>query len=1218
MPISLRNRRVFKIEERSDSDSSDDNYIPSDESEYPEEYESDESESDSETESDQEPIEESESETISTENTENTLSDVDEIEEIDNNGYRNYKNTIDSIIKPILISDTEIFNSEEFITYIKKVGELDPEIQTIIESPLVKDKYKIELCELYLILISNEHFSLEWIDARNLLKETIKHIKRKTCIFENIDKKELNKKLAEFKEVKKHNSIPLKEQIVLLDAPVSIKGALYSKYKELNSTLNRDSDEYAKNYTWLQNALQIPYSSIKLLNTDNICNFLTTVYEKLNQEFYGMQKVKEQILLYLNMKLTNPDAKGYNLALLGDKGVGKCFALNTKILMYNGTTKNVQDIKIHDKVMGPQNTLATVKKVINGIDTMYEVEQPWAESYRVCKGHLLTMTCIKDVKYMYTLMYNVNMYKKGDVVNIPVEIFYSYSKRLQNKFVAIQTPATFNQQSVYTSELDIPPYLLGLWYGNCNPKTVDFIVLNNNSIFNIFKLYAKRYDTFMNVIYKDFTMEISLQSESKNSFKNTLKRMELWGEYKLTSLLTTLTHKQKLQFIAGYIDINGIVDFENNTITCIIMGQQNETYIRDLVFLIRSVGLYCKIECTNTLKIFGRNELLTQIPSLVYTNKYNQDIYKNHYINVKKQGVEQYYGFEITGDSENLFLLSDFTVVHNCFAADTMIRLFNGKTIPVQHIQPGNILMGDDNQGRIVESVTSGQEKMYDVLQDYGKKYTVNESHILSLCLEKHHKLNTNTTRMFEIVDGLIVYSDSDNVLKSDDEYLYIDMTVSEYLSYSNEIRPYLQGYKRGFSVSKTYTIPKTMFLIGLYYCNNEYIYVPHYLIYLEQHFNKYYTLVQETSEYNVYKRVIQSLNVDINDEYLLNTCHNTRDNQFKLLAGLLLGSNTRYLKYQVSSMLKKVCNVVGIYNYKFTLHDIGKLMDNTFEHATEYRYNIQVVPKENGNYYGFTLSSTSPNRRFLLEDGTVVHNTHIARTLASILEYPFEQISMGNVTNPEILTGHQSTYVGSKPGVIVSSLIKMKHKNGIIFLDEFDKVKNIEVNNSLLHIVDSTQNSTFSDNYFGQEIKIDLSNIWFIFAMNEMPECGPLKDRLYIIKIDSYTHQEKIQITKNYLLKRICQNMGISETNFIIDDEITSYFIHRISKDDSHSGVRYIEKALTDFINKIAFIVNTCSAFNNLSFSIDDKLEYPVKITKKLIDRFIVQEKEPVNMMYI
>ena len=153
---------------------------------------------------------------------------------MDNGSIKEYRQIVNSIVKPILIKDSEIFNSEQFVKYLKRVGELDPQVEIVINSPLVKEKYKIQLCELYLILISTEHFSLEWIDIRNLIKETIKQINRKTCIFENIDKKELAKKISEFKAAKKMTNIPLKEQIVLLDASIETKGVLYNKYKELN------------------------------------------------------------------------------------------------------------------------------------------------------------------------------------------------------------------------------------------------------------------------------------------------------------------------------------------------------------------------------------------------------------------------------------------------------------------------------------------------------------------------------------------------------------------------------------------------------------------------------------------------------------------------------------------------------------------------------------------------------------------------------------------------------------------------------------------------------------------------------------------------------------------------------------------------------------------------------------------------------------------------
>jgi hypothetical protein len=87
------------------------------------------------------------------------------------------------------------------------------------------------------------------------------------------------------------------------------------------------------------------------------------------------------------------------------------------------------------------------------------------------------------------------------------------------------------------------------------------------------------------------------------------------------------------------------------------------------------------------------------------------------------------------------------------------------------------------------------------------------------------------------------------------------------------------------------------------------------------------------------------------------------------------------------------------------------------------------------------------------------------------------------------------------------------------------------------------------------------------------------------------------------------------------MNNDVTSYFINKITtrENKTNTGVRYIEKALTDFINKIVFIVNTLSTFGDLSFSVQEKLEYPVTITHKLIDTILAHDNEPVvNMMYI
>ena len=94
---------------------------------------------------------------------------------------------------------------------------------------------------------------------------------------------------------------------------------------------------------------------------------------------------------------------------------------------------------------------------------------------------------------------------------------------------------------------------------------------------------------------------------------------------------------------------------------------------------------------------------------------------------------------------------------------------------------------------------------------------------------------------------------------------------------------------------------------------------------------------------------------------------------------------------------------------------------------------------------------------------------TSIALSLANVMGLPFESISMGGISEATFLSGHCSTYVASKPGRIASSMISTQSNNCILFFDEIDKIEHHDVVNSLLHIMDTTQNALFRDNYFGQ-----------------------------------------------------------------------------------------------------------------------------------------------------
>ena len=153
--------------------------------------------------------------------------------------------------------------------------------------------------------------------------------------------------------------------------------------------------------------------------------------------------------------------------------------------------------------------------------------------------------------------------------------------------------------------------------------------------------------------------------------------------------------------------------------------------------------------------------------------------------------------------------------------------------------------------------------------------------------------------------------------------------------------------------------------------------------------------------------------------------------------------------------------------------------------------------------------------------DWTVTHNTAIAKALSECLKIPFAQMSFGGVNNSEFLIGHDYTYIGSRPGELSRCMIRMGAKNGIIFLDEFDKASDKkDVMSALLHITDFSQNSEYRDNYF-PELTQDLSKIWFIYSMNELPSDPAMLDRLEIIKVDEYNFQERETICREYLFSK-------------------------------------------------------------------------------------------------
>jgi ATP-dependent Lon protease len=230
---------------------------------------------------------------------------------------------------------------------------------------------------------------------------------------------------------------------------------------------------------------------------------------------------------------------------------------------------------------------------------------------------------------------------------------------------------------------------------------------------------------------------------------------------------------------------------------------------------------------------------------------------------------------------------------------------------------------------------------------------------------------------------------------------------------------------------------------------------------------------------------------------------------------------------------------------------------------------------------------------------------TRICRVLANVLGFPFEQISMGGVADATFLKGNRSLYIGSEPGEIVKALCRMKHKNGILFLDEYDKIENHDVCSALLHITDSSQNSTFMDTFLSG-IQIDLSYLWFVYSMNNLPADDALRDRVFVVEVEGYSRDDKVKILSDYMLREALRNVKIDEKSVTFAPGTAEYIVDRVSQDEEQ-GVRSIEKAIESIVRKVSFLKSHQDRRGNLdfnvSFNMNRRVKFPLVLTKQIVD---------------
>ena len=207
------------------------------------------------------------------------------------------------------------------------------------------------------------------------------------------------------------------------------------------------------------------------------------------------------------------------------------------------------------------------------------------------------------------------------------------------------------------------------------------------------------------------------------------------------------------------------------------------------------------------------------------------------------------------------------------------------------------------------------------------------------------------------------------------------------------------------------------------------------------------------------------------------------------------------------------------------------------------------------------------------------VGKTSLGQSIAKATGRSFARLSLGGVHDEAEIRGHRRTYIGAMPGVVIQNLRKAGTRNGVMMLDEIDKLGaggfHGDPASALLEVLDPEQNATFRDTYLG--VPFDLSRVMFICTANVLDTIpGPLRDRMEIIQLQGYTTQEKLQIARRYLVPRQLTANGLDGQRCEISDAALAAIIEDYTRE---AGVRNLEREIGSVFRHAAMRIAEGSA---------------------------------------